>query len=190
MKNDLEKIYERKMKLYYKLKDLEIETGLCYRTLKKRMKKLINTKYKDVPSAIAREGRSYKIHYTVIADFMPINKRKNRKIIPELIEKKLDYTIVLNPKEKYYDSAIFHEFIAHLQKDNPTIQIKYSIEDSYEKRGDNMHLNILTDCPFLDKTHSFLAFTELFFEQANIFSFQAKNPFSFQKYMQKAMINY
>jgi hypothetical protein len=190
MKKDLEKIYGSKMKLYYQLKDLEIVTGLCYRTLKKRMKKLINSKYKDVPSAICKAGRSYKIHYTVVADFMPINKRKNRKFTPELIEKKLEYTIILNPKEKYYDSAIFHEFVDHLQKDNPSIEIRYSVEDSYDNRGNNMHLNILTDCPFLVKTHSFALQTELFFEKANIYSFQAKNPFSFHKYMQKAVVNY
>ncbi len=178
------------MKLYYQLKDLQNITGLCYRSLKKRIKKLLESKYKDVPSVISKIGRSYRIHYTAIIDFMPKNKRKNRKHEPELIQKNLKYSIILNPMSKYNDSMIFHEFISIVKKENPTVNLKYSVEDSYVKRGDNMHINILSDCPYLSKTSSFMNFTELFFGKTNIYTFEAKNPFAFEKYMEKAVITY
>jgi hypothetical protein len=188
--NNLERIFEKKMQVYFTLKELVEVTGLHYNSLKKRMKKLKSGKYKDVQSAIMKEGRSYRIHLAVIADFMPQRSNKNRKKPSFYQELDFQCAIVLNPNNKYYDSAIFHTFIEHIKADNPSVRLKYTVEDSYTKKGQNMHINILCDYPFFDKTDSFRRNVELFFDKSDIYACHPKNVITFDHYMQKARINY
>ncbi len=63
-----------RVKIYYQLKDLEVITGLSKRSLLYRMKS-VKEKYTGVDELLIKKGRSWKIHYTIIEEFMPKYKK-------------------------------------------------------------------------------------------------------------------
>jgi hypothetical protein len=66
----LNEINKTRIKIYYNLNELSDITGLKTRALKYRMLE-VKEKYTDITHLLRKEGRSWKIHYTLIIEFMP-----------------------------------------------------------------------------------------------------------------------
>lgn len=138
MKNEtiIEQCNSKRSKIYYRLNQLEDITGLSPRMLKYKMK-LISAKYANIPSLLTKKGRSWKIHISIVIEFMPIRKRKS---YTESDYKWKTY-VTWNPKYNYtpeYHIQLIHEIKTELVNH----LIKYTIET--DKRGVN-HTHFMTD---------------------------------------------
>lgn len=132
----LEKINSGRIKIYYKLNELETITGLCSRSLKYRMK-IVKEKYNNVPSLLAKKGREWQIHYTIVDDFMP----KYNKSKTTIFNHKWQTFITWNMK-KNYEIKYHIELIEQVKEKLPSANIAYVIEQ--DKRGYN-HIHAITD---------------------------------------------
>jgi hypothetical protein len=122
--------------IYYKLNQLTIITGLSPRMLKYKMLK-VKEKYNGVTSLLEKDGKQWKIHYSLINEFMPINKRKS------YTENNYDWQsfVSWNPFQNY-DKEYHQELIYQIKNEMPDNYIKYTIE--IDSRGYN-HVHFITD---------------------------------------------
>lgn len=171
----------KKYKTYYKLNQLPKITGLSIRMLKYKMIK-IKEKYDGVTSLLEKDGKQWKIHYSIINEFMPINKRTS------FTENNYDWQTFVswNPFENY-DKEYHQELIYQIKNEMPDKYIKYTIEQ--DKRGYN-HAHFITDCQLLEtKTivenviFRYFSWHEITFEVTNII-----NRYSSVNYTNKAPI--
>lgn len=123
-------------KIYYKLNQLDKLTGLSPRMLKYRMLK-VKKKYNGMTKLLNKEGKSWQIHYSIVNEFMPINKRKSNSISND------DWKcfVTWNPYSNY-DIDYHYELIKEIKDELPDNKIKYAIE--LDKRGYN-HVHFLSD---------------------------------------------
>lgn len=182
--NAINNILEKKQQRYYNLKEVSQFTGMHYNSCKNRVKKLILGKYKNTPKAISKEGVKYKIHYTVIQDFFP--KRKNSRRKKSLIDFKSFTTI--NPLSKYKSKEIFESFIEDCKKQFPEIKLEYAIEDSYYKKGNNIHIHILSNIE--NFSTEFEDLIDMYFDVVSLHETHPKNIKCILEYLNKAKINY
>ncbi len=138
MKNEtlIEQCNSKRSKIYYRLNQLEDITGLSPRMLKYKMK-YIKAKYENVPSLLRKNGKSWKIHISIVNEFMPIRKRQF------CTESSYQWRTMVtwNTKENYppeYHTQLVQEIKGALTN----YLIKYAIE--MDKRGVN-HTHFMTD---------------------------------------------
>jgi len=123
----LNEINKTRIKIYYNLNELTDITGLKTRALKYRMSE-VKEKYTYIPHLLRKEGRSWKIHYTLIIEFMP----KYSSNIKTIYNENWISTSTWNPKNNYsidYHVQLVYEVKAQL----PEHKIAYTIET--DKRG-------------------------------------------------------
>lgn len=111
-----------KLEIYSTLTELIVITGLKKRALLYRMIK-VKEKYADMPNLLMKKGRSWKIHYTIIQEFMPKRNKKDLTI----------YTfpwknmVTWNTRSKY-DIDCQKEFINQVKDRLSLYTIYYTIE--------------------------------------------------------------
>jgi hypothetical protein len=123
----LNEINKTRIKIYYNLNELTEITGLKTRALKYRMLE-VKEKYVDVPHLLSKEGKYWKIHYTIVNEFMPKYSPTTKTIYNE----NWTSTSTWNPKNNYtidYHVQLVNEVKARL----PKHKIAYTIEK--DKRG-------------------------------------------------------
>ncbi|REG94156.1 hypothetical protein [Flavobacterium aquicola] len=166
---------------YYKLNQLPKITGLSIRMLKYKMVK-IKEKYAGVTSLLEKDGKQWKIHYSIINEFMPINKRKT------YTENNYDWQsfVSWNPFENY-DKEYHQYLIYQIKNQMPDKYIKYTIE--LDGRGYN-HVHFITDAQLPEvKTivenviYRYFSWNEISFEATTII-----NKYSSVNYTNKAPI--
>lgn len=138
MKNEklIEQCNSKRSKIYYRLNQLEDITGLSPRMLKYKMKH-IKSKYENVPSLLRKNGKSWKIHISIVNEFMPIRKRQS------CTESNYQWStyVTWNPKENY--TPEYHtQLVKEIKGELISYLIKYAIEA--DKRGVN-HIHFMTD---------------------------------------------
>jgi hypothetical protein len=166
---------------YYKLNQLPKITGLSIRMLKYKMIK-VKKKYEGVTSLLEKDGKQWKIHYTIVNEFMPINKKK------VYTENNYDWRTFVswNPFDNY-DTTYHKELIYQIKNEMPDNNMKYTIE--MDGRGYN-HVHFITDGKLAEvKTivenviYKYFSWTEISFEASTII-----NKFSSVRYANKAPI--
>lgn len=182
--NSLDKIIQKKLKVYYTLKEVSEIVGMHYNSCKNRVKYLKKNKYKNTSKLIYMEGKYYRIHESVLADFLPLKPDKRRKNVMS----KYESFTTINPKEKYYSREIFDDFIKEIQIKLPKISLECAVEDNYYEKGKNMHIHILSDVKSFYKEIAYLI--EMFFGEVKVREESPHNIFSVLKYIKKANINY
>lgn len=138
MKNEkiIEQCNSKRSKIYYRLNQLEDITGLSPRMLKYKMK-FIKAKYINVPSLLTKKGKSWKIHISIVNEFMPMRKRKS------CTESNYQWRtfVTWNTKENY--TPEYHtQLIKEVKCELTSYLIKYAIET--DKRDIN-HVHFMTD---------------------------------------------
>jgi hypothetical protein len=135
-KEIINKINSGRIKVHYKLNELEGITGLCSRSLKYKMKS-IKDKYADIPSLLIKSGREWKIHYTIIDEFMPIYKKQQTNIYNHGWQTMLTWNLKNN-----YDYSYHIELIEQVKTIIPSTNIAYVVE--HDGRGYN-HVHAIVD---------------------------------------------
>lgn len=128
----------KRIKHYFNLTQLVEITGLSIRSLKYRML-TVKEKYKDVPNLLHKEGREWRLHYTIVSEFLPKYKTNKATIYNHNWESITTW----NTKNSYdikYHKAIIDEVVSEL----PNNKIAYTIEK--DKRGIN-HVHLISDVP-------------------------------------------
>ncbi|UAY52746.1 hypothetical protein [Ferruginibacter albus] len=139
----------KRAKIYYNLTQLIEITGLSPRMLKYRMKENI-VKYKNIPSLLYKSGKQWRIHASIIKDFLPKRRRKKNSILT--YEWKTFATWIL--KDNY--TADYHlELIQQIQQLIQPFKIHFTIEKS--KRG-IFHVHFLSD---VDKSSLIVAIKQI-----------------------------
>ena len=171
----------KRIKTYYKLNQLPEITGLSIRMLKYKMIK-VKEKYNGVTSLLEKDGKQWKIHYSIINEFMPINKRNSYN------ENNYDWQsfVSWNPFQNY-DKEYHQELIYQIKNEMPDNYIKYTIEQ--DRRGYN-HVHFITDAQLsqvktiVEKViFNYFSWTEISFEATTII-----NKYSSVSYANKAPI--
>lgn len=166
---------------YYKLNQLPKITGLSIRMLKYKMIK-VKEKYNGVPSLLEKDGKQWKIHYSIINEFMPINKRNSYN------ENNYDWQsfVSWNPFQNY-DKEYHQELIYQIKNEMSDKYIKYTIEQ--DRRGYN-HVHFITDAHLLEVKNivkkvifKYFSWNEISFEATTII-----NKYSSVSYANKAPI--
>jgi hypothetical protein len=120
--NVINEINKSRIKVYYNLNELIPITGLKTRALKYRMLK-VKESYINKPFLLFKKGRSWKIHYTLIIQFMPKYTPTTKTIYNE----NWTSTSTWNTKNNYtvdYHEQIVYEIKALL----PQYKIAYTVE--------------------------------------------------------------
>jgi hypothetical protein len=138
MRNEklLDEINSGKVKIFFRLNQLNEITGLKTRALKYRMKE-IKSKYGNIPSLLTKEGRCWKIHYTIIDEFFPKKNRKETNIYTYNWQN----IVTWNPIENY-ETAYHQELINLIKQQLPDNRILYAIEDDNRMVK---HVHFITD---------------------------------------------
>lgn len=132
----INKTNESRIKNYYNLSQLKDITGLKMRALKYRML-VVKEKYKDVPSLLEKVGREWRLHYTLVVEFLP----KYNTVSKTIYNHNWQTFTTWNPKNNY--TVEYHKQLLNEIKDKlPNNTIVYTIEK--DKRGFN-HVHIVTD---------------------------------------------
>lgn len=132
----INKTNDNRIKVYYNLSELERLTGLSIRALKYRMLD-VKKKYNGVPSLLSKKNREWQIHYTIVDEFNPKYKTKNRNV--ETYD--LQSMATWNPKFNY-DVKYHLELIKEIKSQLPKNIISYAVE--LDKREIN-HTHIVSD---------------------------------------------
>lgn len=172
---------KKRSKIYYQLNQLTEITRLSPRMLKYKMLK-VKDRYEGVTNLLKKEGRNWQIHYSIINEFMPINKRKSN----DETSYQWSSFVTWNPFQNY-DADYHVEMIKEIKSNLPDNTIKYTIE--LDKRGFN-HVHFIIDAD-VSKTKKmvekvilkYLSWAEVSYKVTEI-----KNKFSSDKYLQKAPV--
>lgn len=139
--NNINEINKTRIKLFYNLNELIPITGLKTRALKYRMLD-IKEKYNSVPNLLRREGRSWKIHYTIINEFMPKYMPTTKTIYNE----NWTSTSTWNPKNNY--TVDYHkQLVIEVKALLPEHKIAYTIET--DRRG-VYHVHLMSTAKTID----------------------------------------
>jgi len=122
--------------IYYQLNQLNEITGLSSRMLKYKMI-AVKKKYDGVPKLLQKVGKKWQIHYTLISEFMPINKRKSYSETNYNWQSFVSWNTFQN-----YDTDYHEELIKQIKYKIPNNIIKYTIE--LDRRGNN-HVHFISD---------------------------------------------
>ncbi len=180
--NNINEINKTRIKLYYNLSELIPITGLKTRTLKYRMLE-IKEKYIDVPNLLRREGRSWKIHYTIINEFMPKYSPTTKTIYNE----NWTSTSTWNPKHNYtgdYHSHLVNEIKSLLPED----KLVYTIET--DKRGVH-HVHLMCTAKTLDLANAVETVLGRYLDlkrECMIQTTKIHNKYSLFEYLRKASL--
>jgi hypothetical protein len=172
---------KKRSKIYYQLNQLTEITRLSPRMLKYKMLK-VKDRYEGVTNLLKKEGRNWQIHYSIINEFMPINKRKSN----DETSYQWSSFVTWNPFQNY-DADYHVELIKEIKSNLPDNTIKYTIE--IDKRGFN-HVHFISDAE-VSKTKKmvekvifkYLSWSEVSYQVTEI-----KNKFSSDEYLQKAPV--
>lgn len=180
--NVINEINKTRIKLYYNLNELIPITGLKTRALKYRMLE-VKEKYTDIPNLLRKVGRSWKIHYTLIIEFMPKYSPNTKTIFNE----NWTSTSTWNLKNNYtvdYHKQIVNEIKALL----PGHKIAYTIEA--DNRGVH-HTHIMSTANTNDlalTVESVLSqYLDLKYE-CHIQTNKINNKYSLLEYLRKASL--
>lgn len=172
---------KKRSNIYYQLNQLIEITGLSTRMLKYKMIK-VKKKYEGVPSLLKKEGKKWKIHHSIINDFMPINKRKN------IIENNYHWQsfVSWNPYQNY-DSDYHIQLIKEIKSILPDNIIKYTIE--LDKRGFN-HVHFISDASVTEakKVVEKVIFKYFLWNEISYQVAEINNKYSSVSYTQKAPV--
>jgi hypothetical protein len=181
--NVINEINKSRIKVYYSLNELIQITGLKSRALKYRMLD-IKEKYTDTPHLLRKEGRSWKIHYTLIIEFMPKYTPTTKTIYNE----NWTSTSTWNTKNNYtvdYHVQLVDEVKALL----PKYKIAYTIES--DGRGVH-HTHLMSTA----STNELSQAVELVLSQyldlkseCRIQTTYINNKYSLFEYIRKASLN-
>ncbi|MGZ0014825.1 hypothetical protein [Yeosuana sp. AK3] len=127
-----------RLNVYYRLNELNKLTGLSSRMLKYKMLKVKN-KYANAPNLLTKDGKSWQIHYSILNEFMPVNKLKSNTIS---IDNWTSF-VTWNPFDNY-DVDYHYQLIKEIKAEVPETKIRYTIE--LDKRGNN-HVHFICDSP-------------------------------------------
>ena len=128
-------------KIFYKLKDLIILTGLSSRMLKYKMLK-VKKKYAEIPSLLRKEGTSWKIHISIVNEFLPVRKRKESHKTQTLEWRSMVTWNMANSYETAYHLELLHQI--KLTESSSTF--RYVIENDGRMVK---HVHFLTNCSAL-----------------------------------------
>jgi hypothetical protein len=167
--------------IYYKLNQLTALTGLSLRMLKYKMVN-VKKKYAGVTNLLKKEGKCWRIHHSIINEFMPLNKRK----IIEDDNYCWSSFVTWNPIENY--DADYHVLLIKEIKSNlPNNTIKYTIE--LDRRGYNHVHFVIDEIPSKTKKAvdsvllKYFEWFEVMYQVTEI-----KNNYSSDEYLQKAPV--
>jgi hypothetical protein len=175
----IEQCNNKRSKIYYRLNQLEDITGLSPRMLKYKMKK-IKVKYSNVPTLLNRKGKSWKIHISIINEFMPIRKRK---VYTESSYLWRTYT-TWNPKFNY--PADYHlQLIREVKDKLPNSLIKYAVETD---RREVNHTHFMTDANEADTKKAVELVMKKYFDKSEVITkiSTINNKYSSVSYTNKA----
>jgi hypothetical protein len=142
MKNEVQPLLNKtngnRIKYYYSLSELTHVTGMSIRSLKYRMKEIKN-KFHSIPYLISKQGKQWRIHYTMVDLFKPKYKMSYSK----LYDHHWSTMTTWNPKYNY-DVEYHLEIISEVKVYLPD----YSVAFVVEKDGRNInHSHIISDAP-------------------------------------------
>lgn len=122
MNEQINKANENRLKLFYSLTELTEITGLKTRALKYRMLE-VKKKYNNIPNLLCKEGRTWKIHYSIIDNFLPKYTLKSNTVLSENWQS----TSSWNTRDSY--SLDYHiQLVNEIKTQLPKHQIAYTIE--------------------------------------------------------------
>ena len=134
--NLIEECNSKRSNIYYRLNQLIDITGLCPRMLKYRMKE-IKQRYKNIPSLLRKEGRCWKIHISIVNEFLPKRNRKGRTLFTHRWESFATWNTKCS-----YDLAYHLELIEQVYSKIKPYKIKFTIEE--DGRG-TKHVHFISD---------------------------------------------
>ena len=127
---------ENRLQTFYNLSQLKDITGLKTRALKYRML-IVKEKYKDVPNLLKKVGREWRLHYTLVNEFLPKYNTGTKTIYNHNWQTFTTW----NPKNNY--TIEYHKQLLNEIKDKlPNNTIVYTIEK--DLRGVN-HVHVVSD---------------------------------------------
>ncbi|MDA7803895.1 hypothetical protein N8987_04900 [Crocinitomix sp.] len=97
----------------------------------------VKKKYKDVPTLVNKKGREWRIHYTVIHEFMPKYNTKTKTLYNHDWNTFTTWNFARNYTIDYHKQIIFE-----IKERLPSNTIAYTVEK--DKRGNN-HVHMITD---------------------------------------------
>ena len=178
----LNEINKTRIKIYYNLNELSDITGLKTRALKYRMLE-VKDKYTDIPHLLRKEGRSWKIHYTLIIEFMPKYSTTNKTIYNE----NWTSTSTWNPKNNY--TVDYHkQLVIEVKALLPEHKIAYTIET--DKRGVN-HVHLMCTAKTNDLANAVNGVLSQYLNLKNECRVQTTNiinKYSLLEYLRKASL--
>jgi hypothetical protein len=132
---------ESRLKKFYNLSELQELTGMSLRSLKYRML-TVKIKYEGVTNLLTKKEKQWQIHYSLITEFLPKYKTKNRTIYSFQWESLATW----NPLNRY-DIAYHVEVINQIKHRIPNNTIAYTVE--LDSRNVN-HTHIISDAKQAD----------------------------------------
>lgn len=167
--------------IYYQLNQLPEITGLCLRMIKYRMIK-VKKKYEGVTSLLLKDGKKWKIHHSIVNEFMPINGTKDKN------ENSYNWQSFVSWNPQFnYDSDYHIELIKEVKSNMPENKIQYTVE--LDKRGFN-HVHFISDAavPDVKKTVEKVIFKYFSWFEISYQVSEINNKFSSVSYTQKAPV--
>ncbi len=141
----INEINKTRIKIYYNLNELTEITGLKTRALKYRMLE-VKEKYVEVPHLLRKEGKCWKIHYTIVNEFFPKYTPNTKTIYNE----NWTSTSTWNPKYNY--SNDYHvQLVNEVKTLLPEHKIAFTIEK--DKRGIH-HVHLMSTAKTKDLTNA------------------------------------
>ena len=181
--NNINEINKTRIKIYYNLNELTNITGLKTRALKYRMLE-VKEKYSDIPNLLKKEGRSWKIHYTLIIEFMPKYSPTTKTIYND----NWTSTSTWNPKNNYtidYHVQLVEEVKAKL----PEHKIAYTIET--DRRGVH-HVHLMSTAKTFDLANAIETVLGQYMElkkECMLQTTKIHNKYSLFEYLRKASLS-
>jgi hypothetical protein len=182
MKKLINEANENRIKLFYNLSELTTITGLKIRTLKYRMLQ-VKERYADIPNLLRKEGRTWKIHYTLIIEFLPKYNNTNKTIYTE----NWVSTSSWNTKNNY--TIDYHlKLIDEVKKQLPSCKIGYTIER--DKRGVN-HVHLISTAKPNELTIAVESVIHLYLDvtECRVQTNKINNKYSMVEYLRKASLH-
>ena len=180
--NVINEINKSRIKLYYNLNELIPITGLKARALKYRMLK-VKERHINKPFLLCKEGKSWKIHYTLIIEFMPKYTPTTKTIYNE----NWTSTSTWNTKNNYtvdYHVQLVDEVKALL----PGYKIAYTIES--DGRGVH-HTHIMSTANTNDLAQAVESVLSQYLDlksECHIQTTYINNKYSLLEYIRKASL--
>lgn len=176
----INKCHESDLKRYFKLKDLVSITGYSHRGIKKRAKEIIPN-YCNIPNLFQKVGRDYKIHYSIVDNFMPSRPRKET-----LYNREWTTFLVINPHSDYKDFKIFVKFIDELKMSFTDSYHYFAIESSFENKSKNVHLHLASTLTQNELKEEVYRLSDIYFGKSKILYSEVINRYMTINYLRKA----